>query len=111
LTRIGVTRCWGAVLPGECLPEGSPCAFSDQCCSDYCLPDPATLELTCRGSCAGLGQACTASADCCTSPVILKCQGCVCVVSDMPCVDIGGACTQSADCCVGGCLGGFCGFN
>jgi hypothetical protein len=102
LTRTGITRCFGPMYPGDCLADDSPCAFSDQCCSGNCLPE-ANGDLFCRAACRGLGEACTASADCCVDPIILKCEDCTCVESERDCVDIGNPCETTGECCYGVC--------
>jgi hypothetical protein len=52
-----------------CKADGMSCMTGDQCCNGYCEPD-AMGQLVCSnkppmGTCSGVGDKCTTSADCC----------------------------------------------
>jgi hypothetical protein len=98
MTVLGVLRCYGVGTMAQCLADGQPCTFADECCSGFCLPD-ASGNLTCGAACVPITGACTADADCCDG----VCIGGVCTPSSHGCVPLGGQCTQSSECCSGAC--------
>jgi hypothetical protein len=55
-----------------CRPDGEGCGTGDQCCNGYCTPNPngGPPELVCgdtpqNGTCANLGDKCSATTPCC----------------------------------------------
>jgi hypothetical protein len=105
-TEIGITRCFGEGTNIECLDDGEPCAFSDECCNGFCLPDE-NGDLFCGSTCVPLGGECTTHADCCADQDLICTDG-TCQPNPYGCVPIGGECENSNDCCAGDCLNGVC---
>lgn len=103
-TDIGITRCWGQGTEDECIPDGEPCEFSDECCGGFCLPDDEG-NLVCGTQCVEQGGACTTHADCCDD---LVCEDGVCTDNPYGCVPVGGPCETGEDCCTGTCIDGTC---
>jgi len=95
---IGVHRCFTAGTPDECLDDGQPCAFGDECCSGLCLPDQDG-NLVCGPTCVPTDGACTADRDCCDG----ACVDGRCTPSLLECVPLGAGCNSDADCCSGFC--------
>ncbi|MFH1434822.1 MAG: hypothetical protein ABIJ56_03805, partial [Pseudomonadota bacterium] len=97
-TFAGVYRCYDPEIPeGECIPDGDPCSFSDECCCELCAPDDDGALICCPGGmpCVPNGGACLTDADCCD----LNCVDGVCGEPDTSCVPLEGDCTTSEDCC------------
>jgi len=82
----------------ECLEDGEPCSFAEECCGGFCLPN-ADGELVCGSECVPVDGACTADVDCCDG----VCIDGVCQDNYTDCVPIGGACVVDEDCCDGNC--------
>jgi hypothetical protein len=78
-----------------CQADGTPCEFSDQCCSQQCA-----FIGTC--GCVQLGAACGASGDCCGSADGQICVNGICVFSP------GHSCTDGMQCFGGTCTNGIC---
>ncbi len=101
-----VKRCFTEGTPEQCLADGQPCAFADECCSNLCLPDQSG-NLVCGevggGDCVPLAGGCTSDSDCCDGNLCLNGS---CLPNFTGCVPLGGACTQNSDCC-----GAFCDMN
>ena len=124
----GVPRCFGggsAQCPNGydsrnaqcCIPTGTRCQFSDQCCSgSLCLPDPSG-NLSCQlpapdpgrdggtaAACQPRQGLCTTSADCCMG---LRCE--VPQESTVGSCQPGSACSSSGQACspVGPCCAGL----
>jgi hypothetical protein len=95
---LGIKRCFTQGTDTTCVADGQPCAFADECCSGFCLPD-ANGDLTCGVTCVPLAGACTADGDCCDG----VCVNGSCQPSQVSCVPLGGQCEESADCCSGYC--------
>jgi hypothetical protein len=93
-TLTGVSRCYGPEAHDECLPDGQPCRFGDECCTGFCIPD-ADGTLLCNGSCASLGATCTADSDCCDG----LCQNDQCEPNITGCAPLGVTCEADEDCC------------
>jgi hypothetical protein len=74
--NMGVPRC----AAPTCLPGGSTCATSADCCNTPCVPsspDAGLTSMTCYPvSCVPTGGPCTTYADCCSG---LACTGNTCV--------------------------------
>jgi len=96
-TILGLQRCYTDGTDDECLDDGEPCAFGDECCNGVCSPD-ANGDLVC-GSCVPLQAACTSDYDCCEG----ICDNGSCVPNYYDCTPIGQACTEDEDCCTGIC--------
>jgi hypothetical protein len=101
------TRCTGgACAPGLCSKEGDYCAVASDCCSNLCGGD----------SKCGLGNACRASEDDCSSGGGPGCCAGVACNSDGrcdfgpgPCRALGSPCINATDCCDGAtCSMGVC---
>jgi hypothetical protein len=97
-TILGVRRCFSSGTDTECLPDGKPCAFADECCSKLCLPNAAG-ELTCGPNCVPILGSCRADADCCEG----RCVDGSCKPNDLGCVPLGGHCDKPEDCCADFC--------
>jgi hypothetical protein len=78
-----------------CQADGTPCEFSDQCCSQQ-----SAFIGTC--GCVQLGAACGASGDCCGSADGQICVNGICVFSP------GHSCTDGTQCFGGTCTNGIC---
>src|SRR5207253_6862310 len=106
---VGVCR-----TPQGCKPDGDlcgalGCTASCDCCSgncqnlDTCKPDESGVARCSAATCAGAGEACASSANCCSgSPCVPSASGTppyVCAAS--VCAAAGGACSVDADCCTG----------
>jgi hypothetical protein len=98
-TIMGVPRCWDEGTPSNCIADGQPCSFSDECCGGVCAPDE-NGNLVCGSTCIPLTGACTVDADCCDAGL---CIGGSCSPNNNDCQPIGGACTEATDCCSGEC--------
>jgi len=97
-TVLGLSRCWGPDSTDQCIPDGQPCTFADECCGGLCLPD-ANGDYFCGSVCVPLGDTCTADADCCDG----ICWGAVCIPDSSDCEPVGAECTTDDDCCSGFC--------
>jgi hypothetical protein len=97
-TILGVSRCFGEGTLEECIPDGEPCSFSDECCNGLCLPN-ADGELVCGSECVPADGECRADADCCDGLCIDR----TCSPNDTGCVPLGGECETQDDCCAGVC--------
>jgi hypothetical protein len=98
-TDLGINRCYGEGTVETCVPDGQDCAFADECCGGYCVPD-ATGAYVCGSECIDLAGACTSNADCCGG---LECLGGICTPQSTECVPYAGECTTSDECCSGYC--------
>ena len=97
-TSLGVRRCFTSGTTTECIPDGQPCAFADECCSELCLPN-AEGELVCGPNCVPVQGMCRADADCCEG----QCIKGSCQPSDVDCVPLGAYCDKPEDCCANIC--------
>jgi hypothetical protein len=131
---LGIERCMGEGFT-DCIPDGDPCATSDQCCSGLCAPDqngdlvcnpgetPCTLDgqpcttndECCSGNCNSDNlcgpDACVPNGEACTSDA--ECCSGICdpdtnTCTEQTCADPGEACTTTDDCCSGHCVNGTC---
>jgi hypothetical protein len=93
-TVLGLTRCYDPDAVDDCLPDGSPCSFGDECCGGFCLPDQ-NGDLFCGAVCVPEGEACTVDMDCCEG----VCTDGLCAPNFTDCQPIGGACEAPEDCC------------
>jgi hypothetical protein len=103
-TVLSLQRCWGEGTPDNCVADGGTCAFADECCGGFCLPD-GSGGFVCAAMCVQLGDSCTFDADCCEAGL---CVGGSCTPNTGDCLPIGNECTAPADCCSGVCEGGYC---
>jgi len=99
-TSFGVSRCMGRQPNSQCKPDG-PCSIHEDCCSRYCLPTSSGFPaFACSPSCAGVGESCTASRDCCNNA---SCIYGACRDSGLNCRQIGVGCSIPSECCSGAC--------
>jgi hypothetical protein len=103
-TDIGITRCYGENTVEECLEDGQPCSFSDECCNSFCLPDDHD-NLICGATCVEQEGSCTTHADCCDDMI---CEDGTCQPNPFGCTPVGGACETHEECCNGSCIAGIC---
>jgi hypothetical protein len=81
----------------DCAPDGSPCEFTDQCCSRQC-----GFNGFC--GCVQLGETCGAMSDCCGNATDGQlCVNGICVFPN------GHSCTNGSQCFNGTCSNGICG--
>ena len=107
-----ICACSGAGgTPVKCLPVGSTCASTANCCKgDACIATKCTAPATCLAN----GNTCLADAQCCnpstcnivpgSSPPTKACGSAACVIDGDPCPSGAGAI-----CCSGTCNAGTCG--
>jgi hypothetical protein len=85
----------GTPPPPNCLPDGAPCAFAEQCCNGFCLPD-ANGDLVCNPQCVPEGEICTADVDCCDDGI---CLNGTCQPNYADCLPLGDKCVAPDECC------------
>ena len=101
-TIAGVSRCFESDPDEDCIADGDPCHFSDECCCGLCVPDEEGGALTCCPGgieCVPDGGACITDIDCCS----MACIDGVCGEPDTNCIPLGGFCETDEDCCSDNC--------
>ena len=99
MTDLGIRRCFGEGVPDECIPDGDPCSFSEECCNGYCVPNEDG-DLVCGDECVPVNEDCRSDMDCCDD---LICIDGVCEPNFSDCVVLGHSCESNEDCCSGYC--------
>ncbi len=94
----------------ECLPTGSACTTSSECCSEDCRRGICQGDVTPPPDpeCKAIGEPCLSATDCCSGDCMRgQCWGEEPTPSPI-CLNIGEPCSIGADCCSGDCRRGQC---
>jgi hypothetical protein len=89
--------CVGGVC--GCVPDGSPCSFDSDCCSQGCNVSSGTC------GCVGIGGSCSFTEDCCQPGGDLFAT---CFFQTNTCTSIPKPCESNTECLSGNCADGSC---